>query len=55
MLTRTEQQLKRECDELAARHWELAASDRAKSYKEWQKACQKYADFINKLKRKDSK
>ena len=55
MLTRTEQQLKRECDELAARHWELAASDRAKTYEKWQKACQKYVDFINQLKRKDSK
>ena len=55
MQTRTEQQLKRECDRLAARHWELAASDRGKSYKEWQKACKKYADFIGQLKRKDSK
>ena len=55
MQTRTEQQLKRECDRLAARHWELAASDRVKTYKEWQKACKKYADFIEQLKRKDSK
>jgi hypothetical protein len=55
MLTRTEQQLKRECDRLAARHWELAASDRAKSYQEWQKACQKYADFLTLFYRKDSK
>ena len=29
---RTEQELQRKCDELAARHWELAASDRAKAY-----------------------
>jgi hypothetical protein len=40
---------------LAARHWELAASDRGKSYQNWQKACKKYADFIEQLKRKDSK
>jgi len=52
---RTEQELQRKCDELAARHWELAASDRVKSYEKWQKACQKYADFIEQLKRKDSK
>ena len=48
-------QLNRECDRLAARHWELAASDRGKSYQNWQKACKKYADFIEQLKRKDSK
>ena len=52
---RTEKQLQSECDRLAARHWELAASDRVKSYEKWQKACQKYVDFINQLKRKDSK
>jgi len=52
---RTEEQLRVECDRLAARHWELAASDRVKSYKEWQKACQKYINFINQLKKKDSK
>ena len=50
-----ETQLKVECDRLAARHWQLAASDRVKSYQEWQKACQKYANFIEQLKRKDSK
>lgn len=25
----------RECDELAARHWERAAGDRAESYRNW--------------------
>ena len=50
-----ETQLRVECDRLAARHWELAASDRVKSYEEWQKAVEKYVDFIAQLKRKDSK
>jgi uncharacterized protein YukE len=52
---RTEEQLRVECDRLAARHWERAAGDRVKTYQEWQKACQKYADFIEQLKKKDSK
>ena len=51
---RTEEQLRVECDRLAARHWELAASGRVKSYEKWKKAVEKYIDFINQLKRKDS-
>ena len=29
------EKITRESDELAARHWKLAASDRGRAYKEW--------------------
>jgi hypothetical protein len=41
-------QLKRECDELAASHWSLAASDRELAYKKWILACKKMANYIEK-------
>ena len=34
-------QLNRECDELAASHWSLAAGDRELAYKKWILACKK--------------
>ena len=44
-------QLLRECDESAARHWQLAARSREQSYKEWLKQVKKTVDFIRLLKR----
>ena len=35
------EKITRESDELAARHWSLAASDRENSYKKWLKCCEK--------------
>ena len=29
------EKITQECDEIAARHWKLAASDRGQSWKEW--------------------
>ena len=43
-------QLLRECDESAARHWQLAARSREQGYKEWLKQVKKTADFIRLLK-----
>jgi hypothetical protein len=41
-------QINRECDELAASHWSLAASDRELAYKKWILACIKMANYIEK-------
>ena len=41
-------QLNRECDELAASHWGLAAGDRELAYKKWILACKKIANYIEK-------
>jgi hypothetical protein len=41
-------QLNRECDELAASHWSLAAGDRELAYKKWILACKKIANYIEK-------
>ena len=41
-----ETQLKRECEDLAARYWVLAASDRGLGYQRWLFACQKYANYL---------
>jgi hypothetical protein len=41
-------QFNRECDELAASHWSLAASDRELAYKKWILACEKMANYIEK-------
>jgi hypothetical protein len=41
-------QLNRECDELAASHWSLAAGDRELAYKKWILACKKMANYIEK-------
>jgi hypothetical protein len=40
--------LNRECDELAASHWSLAAGDRELAYKKWILACKKMANYIEK-------
>ena len=41
-------QLTRECDRLAARHWELGTMDRSLSYLEWLQKVKQTADIINK-------
>ena len=41
-------QLNRECDDLAASYWSLAASDRELAYKKWILACKKMANYIEK-------
>jgi hypothetical protein len=41
-------QLNRECHELAASHWSLAASDKELAYKKWILACKKMANYIEK-------
>ena len=45
-------QLTRECDDIAARHWRQAASDRGQTYKEWLNHVEKAADFIDFIKNK---
>ena len=41
-------QLNRECDELAASYWSLAAGDRELANKKWILACEKMANYIKK-------
>jgi len=44
----------RTCDDLAARHWKLEASDRDLGYELWLKEVKKISHFIDIFKRKDS-
>ena len=41
-------QLTRECDALAARHWQLEASGRGRAYLEWLQKVKQTADIIDK-------
>lgn len=44
-------QLMRECDDLASRHWEQAASSRGQAYTDWLKKIKIAADFIRSQKK----
>lgn len=44
-------QLLRECDEAAARHWQLEARNRERGYKKWLEEVKKASDFIRLLKK----
>lgn len=48
------QNMTRTCDDLAARHWKLEASDRDLGYELWLKEVKKVSHFIDIFKRKDS-
>ena len=47
-------QLMRECDNAAARHWQLEASDRKQGYELWLKEVKKVSHFIDVFVKKDS-
>jgi len=44
-------QLVGECDALATRFWERAASDREQAYEKWLQQVKKSADFIRQIKK----
>ena len=48
-------QLTRECDDLAARFWQLEASGRGQSYKKWLNQVKKTVDFIKVFEKKCKK
>ena len=47
--------LMQQCDDLATRHWQLGASGRGKSYKEWLNQIKKTVDFIKVFEKKCKK
>ena len=47
--------LMQQCDHLATRHWQLEASGRGQSYKEWLNQIKKTVDFIKVFEKKCKK